>query len=239
MLAVGFSEFIIGFLETRISNKIMKKKEIIKKVKDYIKKALGSEPTGHDWWHSWRVWKMSKKIAKKEGGDLFIIELAALLHDIADWKFHGGNIKAGSEKVRTLLKELRVNNKTIKNICHIIDNISFKGAGVKNRIKTKEGKIVQDADRLDVIGAIGIARTFAYGGYKRREIYNPNIKPKLHKSFKEYKNNKGTSINHFYEKILLLKNRLNTKTAMEIAQKRHRFLEEYLKQFFKEWEVKL
>ena len=217
----------------------MNKIKIIQKVKDYIKNNLGSEPTGHDWWHSWRVWKMAKEIAKKEGGDLFVIELAALLHDIADWKFYGGNIKIGSEKAKNLLKKLRVDDKTIKHICHIIDNISFKGAKVKNRMKTKEGKIVQDADRLDVIGAIGIARTFAYGGYRRREIYNPNIKPKLHKSFKEYKNNKGTSINHFYEKILLLKNRLNTKTAMEIAQKRHRFLEEYLKQFFKEWEVKL
>jgi len=217
----------------------MNKIKIIQKVKDYIKNNLGSEPTGHDWWHSWRVWKMAKEIAKKEGGDLFVIELAALLHDIADWKFYGGNIKIGSEKAKNLLKKLRVDDKTIKHICHIIDNISFKGAKVKNRMKTKEGKIVQDADRLDVIGAIGIARTFAYGAYKGREIYNPDIKPKLHKSFKEYKNSKGTSINHFYEKLLLFKNRLNTKTAKKIAQKRHEFLKSYLKQFFKEWEVKL
>lgn len=188
---------------------------------------------------SWRVWKISKEIAKKEGGDLFVIELAVLLHDIADWKFYGGNIKIGSEKAKSLLKKLRVDDKTIKHIRHIIDNISFKGAKVKNRIKTKEGKIVQDADRLDAIGAIGIARTFACGAYKGREIYNPDIKPKLHKSFKEYKSSKSTSINHFYEKLLLLKNRLNTKTAKKIAQKRHEFLEGYLRQFFKEWEVKL
>lgn len=182
---------------------------------------------------------MAKKIAKREGGDLFIIELAALLHDIADWKFYNGDTKAGSKKAKTLLKNLGVDDKTIKYICHIIDNISFKGAGVKNKIKTREGKIVQDADRLDVIGAIGIARTFAYGGHKGREIYNPEIKPKLHKSFKAYKDAKTTSINHFFEKLLLLKNRLNTKTARKIAEKRHKFLENYLKQFFKEWKVEI
>lgn len=217
----------------------MNRNKIIEEVKKYLKKTFKGEATGHDWWHAWRVWKMSKEIAQKEGGNLFIIELAALLHDIADWKFHDGNIKAGSEKAKTLLKKLGVDDKSIKHICHIIDNVSFKGAGVKNEIKTKEGMIVQDADRLDVIGAIGIARTFAYGGFKGREIYNPEIKPKLHKSFEEYKDSKSTSINHFYEKLLLLKDRLNTKTAKKITQKRHKFLENYLKQFFEEWAVKL
>lgn len=217
----------------------MNKEKVIQKVKDYVRETLGNEPTGHDWWHSWRVWKMAKEIAEKEGGDLFIIELAALLHDIADWKFHGGNIRAGSEKAKTLLKNLGVDDKSVKHISRIIDNVSFKGAGVKNRIKTKEGMIVQDADRLDVIGAIGIARTFAYGGFKGREIYNPAIKSRFHRSFKEYREEKSTSINHFYEKVLLLKDRLNTKTAKKIAQKRHEFLERYLKQFFKEWEVEL
>lgn len=217
----------------------MQKEKIIQKVQEHVRKTLGDESTGHDWWHAWRVWIMSKKIAKKEGGDLFVIEITALLHDIADWKFYGGNIKAGSKKAKILLKRLGVDDNTIKHICHIIDNISFKGAGVKNQMKTKEGKIVQDADRLDAIGAIGIARVFAYGGFKGKEIYNPNIKPKLHKSFKGYKANKGTSINHFYEKLLLLRERLNTKTAQQIAQKRHKFLEDYLKQFFKEWKAEV
>jgi uncharacterized protein len=217
----------------------MSKQKIIKKTEKFVKDELYGEGTGHDWWHTYRVWKMSKNIAKKEGGDLFIIELAALLHDIADWKFNKGNIKASSKKTRNLLKDLKVDDKDIKHICHIIDNVSFKGKGVKNKIKTKEGMVVQDADRLDAIGAIGIARTFAYGGFRRREIYNPDIKPELHKSFKEYKNSKTTSINHFYEKLLLLKDRLNTKTAQKIAQKRHKFLENYLKQFMKEWTVKL
>jgi len=217
----------------------MDKNKIIQKVKIYTQKTLKAEPTGHDWWHAWRVWKMSKEIAKKEGGDIFIIELAALLHDIADWKFHKGSTKKGANKAAGLLKKLGVRDNDIKHICHIINEISFKGAGVKNKIKTKEGKIVQDADRLDVLGAIGIARVFAYGGFKKREIFNPDIKPKLHKSFREYRSNKNTSINHFYEKLLILKNRLNTKTAKKIAQSRHKFLENYLKEFFKEWEVKL
>ena len=217
----------------------MNKKQIINEVKNYIRKNFQGESTGHDWWHAFRVWQTAKKIARKEGGDLFIIELAALLHDIADWKFYNGNTKAGSEKAKILLKKLKVDSGVIKEICHIIDNVSFKGAGVKNGIKTKEGKIVQDADRLDVIGAIGIARTFAYGGYKGREIYNPNIKPMFHKSFKTFKDGKSTSINHFYEKLLLLKDRLNTKTAKKIARERHKFLESYLKQFFKEWKLEI
>ena len=216
----------------------MDKNRVIKKVKNYLQKNFKGEATGHDWWHFLRVYEMAKKIAKKEGGDLFIIELAALLHDIADWKFHGGSTKIGSKKAELLLKEMGLNREVIKEVYHIVDNVSFKGAGVKNKIKTLEGKIVQDADRLDVIGAIGIARVFAYGGHEGREIYNPAVKSKMHKSFKDYKSNQSSSINHFYEKLLLLKNRLNTKTAKKIAGPRHKFLEKYLKQFFKEWEVK-
>lgn len=217
----------------------MNKNKIIEEVKKYLEENFKNESTGHDFWHFIRVWKVAKYIAEKEGGDSFTIELGALLHDIADWKFHGGNTKTGSEKGKILLKELGVDAKTTKHVCHIIGNVSFKGAGVKNKIKTKEGMIVQDADRLDVIGAIGIARVFAYGGSTGREIYNPDIKPKLHKSFKEYKNSKTTAINHFYEKVLLLKDRLNTKTAKKIAKKRNKFMKDYLKQFFKEWNLKL
>jgi len=164
----------------------MNKKRVIKEVKNYVKKKLLGESTGHDWWHSFRVWKLSKKIAEKEGGDMFVIELAALLHDIADWKFYDG-IKIGSKETKKLFKKLSVDENIIKHVCDIIENISFKGAEVKNKIKTKEGMITQDADRLDVLGAIGIARIFAYGGFAGREIYNPNIKPKIHKTFREYK----------------------------------------------------
>lgn len=214
-------------------------KEIIEEVKKYVEEKLSGEGTGHDWWHALRVCEMSKKIAKKEGGDLFVIQLAALLHDIADWKFSKGNVNIGVEEAKKLLKELSVDQSVIDNVCHIIKHISFKGAGSKNEIKTKEGKIVQDADRIDVIGAIGIARVFAYGGFVRREIFNPKIKPKFHKTFQEYKKNKSSSINHFYEKVLLLEHKMNTKTGKNIAGSRHKFTQNYLKQFFSEWSGKV
>jgi len=214
----------------------MDKRKIIKEVENYVKKELAGDSTGHDWWHIRRVRQMAKVVAEKEGGDLFVIELAALLHDIADWKFNDGDEKAGSKKTKDLLEGLGINEEIIKQVGEIVDNVSFKGAGVENKIKTKEGMIVQDADRLDVIGAIGAARIFAYGGSVGREIYDPNIKPKFHKTFEDYKKNKSSSINHFYEKVLLLKDRLNTKTARKIAVQRHKFLEKYLEQFFKEWE---
>ena len=181
---------------------------------------------------------MAKKIAKKEGGDLFVIELGALLHDIGDWKFNE-DLRAGSRKSRKLLEKLNVDEPTIDNVCDIVDNVSFKGANHKNGIKTLEGKIVQDADRLDAMGAIGIARTFSYGGSVKRPIYVPEIKPKLHGTLEVNKKaHYSSGINHFYEKLLLLKGRLNTKTAKKIAAPRHKFLEMYLKQFFNEWEVK-
>ena len=216
----------------------MDKNKIIKQVSDYIKKEFDGDPGGHDWWHIYRVWKMAKKISKKEGGDLFVIELGALLHDIGDWKFHKDEY-AGSKNSRKLLRKLKVDEQIIEHVCDIVDNVSFKGAGVKNEIKTLEGKIVQDADRLDAIGAICIARIFAYGGNTGRVIYDPGTRPKLHNSFGAYKKNKSSGINHFYEKILLLKDRLNTKTARNIAEPRHKFIEAYLKQFFREWEVKI
>jgi len=217
----------------------MNKKEIIRETEKYLEKRLQGEGTGHDFWHVLRVAEMAKKIARKEGGDLFLVELAALLHEIADWKFAKKGKQTAAEKIDRLLQELKVNPEVINKVIEIENNISFKGAGVKDKMKSLEGKIVQDADRLDVLGAIGIARAFAYGGYLQREIYNPKIKPKLHKTFAEYKKSEGTSINHFYEKILLVRDRLNTKTAKIIADKRQKFTEKYLEQFFKEWKGKL
>jgi len=217
----------------------MQKGKIIKEVQSYIKKEFGGDSTGHDWWHIFRVWKMAKEIAKKEGGDLFVIELGALLHDIADWKFNDDE-KAGSKKAKPLLEKLGVDQETVKHVCGIIDNVSFKGANVENGIKTLEGKVVQDADRLDAMGAIGLARAFAYGAKANRELYNPKIKPMLNRSLKNYKKAYfSTTINHFYEKLLLIKDRLNTKTAKKIAQPRHKFLENYLDEFFKEWNVEI
>lgn len=152
---------------------------------------------------------------------------------------NGGTNEVGIKKAKILLKSFDVDEEIINQVCYIIDNISFKGAKVKNSMTTKEGKIVQDADKLDAIGAIGIARAFAYGGKAGREIYNPDIKPEIHSSFEEYKNSKGTSVNHFYEKLLLLKDKMNTKTGKKLAMKRHKIMQDYLKEFFKEWEVKV
>jgi len=191
----------------------LNKKQIIQQTAEYIRERLTGESSGHDWWHVYRVWKNAIHIGKQEQVDLFVVELAALLHDIADWKFHDGNEAIGPQLAREWLEKLSVGENVISQVCQIIQDISFKGAGVKTPMKTTEGMVVQDADRLDAIGAIGIARTFAYGGSKGREMYNPEIKPESHDSFQQYKNNQGTTINHFYEKLLLLKDLMNTDTA--------------------------
>ncbi len=207
--------------------------EAISLTDNYVRSLFENDFTGHDWWHVNRVRNMALKIAEKEGGDRFIIELAALLHDVDDWKI---NTNGNSSKTVNWLKNIKIPDYVSKRILDVIEQVSFKGAGVKNEADSIEAKIVQDADRLDAIGAIGIARTFAYGGSKQRPIYLPEIKPELHDNFESYKKTTAPTINHFYEKLLLLKNRLNTKTAIEIAKNRHTFMETFLEQFFKEWE---
>ena len=221
----------------RISN--MDKDQIIIQTTEYIKTRLMGEGSGHDWWHVCRVWKNAIHIGKQESVDLFVVELAALLHDVADWKFHDGNVEIGPQVAKEWLERLGVTEEIVSHVCQIIKDISFKGAGVVTAMKTSEGMVVQDADRLDALGAIGIARTFAYGGSKNREMYNPDMKPEMHASFEQYKNSQGTSINHFYEKLLLLKELMNTATAKHIAEKRHAAMEDYLQQFFHEWEGKV
>lgn len=207
---------------------------IIDKTRQYVEDLFTGEGSGHDWWHVYRVWTLAKKIADAEGADRTIVELAALLHDVADWKLDLPCNDNGLEKVRLLL-EKDVDPSTLREIFDIIANLSFKGSGVPTPMQTLSGKIVQDADRLDAIGAVGIARTFAYGGNKGRLIYHPEQTPVIHNSFEEYKRNDGHTINHFYEKLLLLKDRMNTKTAKQIAQQRHIVMEQYLNQFFREW----
>lgn len=214
----------------------MKKSEIIKKTAEYARKILEGEGSGHDWWHAYRVWQMAKKIGKTEKVDMFVVELAALLHDIADYKFHGGDTEIGPRKAGEWLKSLGVDLEIIEHVKEIIRDANFKGAGVKDNMKSIEGRIVQDADRLDAIGAIGIARTFSYGGFKKSPMYDPSVKPIMYNSFEEYKNNTPPTISHFYEKLLLLKGRMNTKMAKNIASKRHEFMEEYLERFYKEWD---
>lgn len=213
----------------------MKKEEIIKKTKKFVKSKLYKEGSGHDWWHTLRVCRLAKKIGKKEGGDLFIIEMAALLHDISDWKFQDDHDKsAGANIAKKWLEKFNLESKTISRIFKIIKEISFKGTGVKNKLKTLEGKVVQDTDRLDAIGAIGIARCFTYGGSIGRQIHNPNKKPFSEK----YSKTGSSSVNHFYEKLLLLKDRMNTETGKVIAEKRHQFMKDYLEEFLEEWRGK-
>lgn len=213
----------------------MNKKVILKQTEEYVKDKLSGEGSGHDWWHIYRVWQNAKHIGQYEQADMFVVELAALLHDIADWKFNDGDDSVGPKLAREWLTKLQVEENIIAHVCQIIKDLSFKGAGVKSKIHTIEGMVVQDADRLDALGAIGIARAFAYGGHKNREMYNPNVKAEQHNSFEEYKNSHGTTINHFYEKLLLLKNLMNTTTAKKIAESRHAFMEEYLERFYDEW----
>ncbi len=215
----------------------MTKKEIIRKTATYVKGVLGREGTGHDWWHIERVVRNAKKIAKKEGGDLFVIELAALLHDIADWKFHGGDTSVGPMKAREWLEKLKAEENIVSHVTDIVRDISFRGGTNRAKMKTLEGKIVQDADRLDAMGAIGVARVFATGARLGRQIYDPRVKPKEYKSFNKFRKDftRNTSINHFYEKLLFLKGRMNTKTGRRVAEERHKFMEQFLKQFYKEW----
>lgn len=209
---------------------------IAAETEDYVRKVFLDEGTGHDWWHIARVRNLALKIAEVEGGNLFIIEMAALLHDLDDWKL---TKKAHQQTVHQFLTTVNLAQKEVLKITEIIDQVSFKGASVYNNTTSKEADVVQDADRLDAIGAIGIARAFAYGGSKGRLIYDPKTKPEKHSDFESYKKGTAPTINHFYEKLLLLKDRLNTDTAKKIARKRHQFIENFLEQFFDEWENKL
>ena len=201
----------------------------------YVRKELQDGEKGHDWWHVERVWRTSCLIAKTEPVDLFVVELAALLHDIADAKFHAGDEEIGPLKAETLLKSLQVDPVVVKHVVQIVRNISFKGGNNIPGFSSPELQVVQDADRLDALGAIGIARAFHYGGYKNRPLYNPDIKPNLKMTREEYKNSEAPTINHFYEKLLLLKDRMNTPTARSLAVCRHTFMEQFLEEFEREW----
>lgn len=217
----------------------MNKQAIIEKTAQHMQQKFSGEGSGHDWWHMYRVWQLARTIASKESvADMFTVELGALLHDIADWKFHDGDEEAGPRAARAWLESVGVDEDRICQIEDIIRTVSFKGAGVPSNMSTIEGKIIHDADKLDAIGAIGIARAFAYGGSKERELYNPDVKPQEHNSFDSYKKGGGHTINHFYEKLLLLKDRMYTDTARKIAEQRHEYMQAYLNEFYAEWEGK-
>lgn len=203
-----------------------------------IKDLLGDDGAGHDWWHICRVVNSAKQINKEENADVFIVELAAWLHDIADHKYHGGDSDVGPREARRWMESQDLPEDIIAKVELIVKEISFKGAYVETSMSSIEGKIVQDADRLDAIGAIGIARTFAYGGSRDRLMYDPECKPQLHQDFDSYKNSTAPTINHFYEKLLLLKDRMNTATAKKMAEHRHQVMIDYLDEFYQEWDGK-
>lgn len=217
----------------------MENQEIIDKTVDFVKETLKDAEWGHDRRHIYRVRKTAKHIAKTEKVDILIVELWALLHDIADAKFHDGDDSVGPRKAKEFLESLEIDQEIVDHVEKIVKNVSFKGGNHQQEFKSAELDVVQDADRLDALGAIGIARTFHYNGHKNREIYNPNIKPNLNMTKEEYYKSEAPAINHFYEKLLLLKDRMNTETGKKIAENRHLYMENYLEEFYKEREGEL
>jgi uncharacterized protein len=207
---------------------------LITETTNFVRNTLKDAEGGHDWWHIHRVWNNAKLIAETEDANLLVVELAALLHDIADSKFHNGDEEIGPATAGEFLRSINVGDEIIEHVQQIIRHISFKAGFDKAVFHSIELDVVQDADRLDAIGAIGIARAFSYGGFKGREIYNPEIKPDLNMTKAAYKNSTAPTINHFYEKLLLLKDKMNTETGKKLAQQRHAFMETYLKQFYSE-----
>lgn len=216
----------------------MSESEIIENTKVFVKNKLLNAEGGHDWFHIERVFKNAELIAKKEDANRFIISLGALLHDIADYKFHNGDETVGPAIAKEFLKSQGVDEVVIQHVVSIIENISFKGGNNSTEFRSIELDIVQDADRLDAMGAIGIARTFNYGGFKGRPLYDPSVKPKLDMTKEEYKYSTAPTLNHFYEKLLLLKDRMNTSTGRKIAEERHNFMLVFLDQFYAEWNGK-
>lgn len=203
---------------------------------EFVKNELAQAEGGHDWWHIYRVWKTAQTIAQSEAVDCFVVELAALLHDIADPKFHDGNEEKAPQIARNFLQPQNIDTAIIDHVVNIIQNMSFKNTFDDPGFNSPEMAVVQDADRLDAIGAIGIARAFNYGGFKNRALYDPAEAPKLNMSKEEYKKGQSPTINHFYEKLLLLKSKMNTQSGKALAEERHRFMETFLAQFYREWE---
>ncbi|TPN83961.1 HD domain-containing protein [Aquimarina algicola] len=216
----------------------MKDDQIIAYTIDFVKDTLKGAEGGHDWFHIYRVYKNAQLISENEEVDTLVVSLGALLHDIADSKFHNGDETVGPRIAQEFLKQLDLENTIIDHVVKIIENISFKGGNVAQEFTSPELDVVQDADRLDAIGAVGIARCFNYGGFKNRALYDPEIKPNLSMTKEEYKKSTSPTINHFYEKLLLLKDRMNTKTGKALAIERHEFMRQFLEQFYKEWEGK-
>jgi uncharacterized protein len=211
--------------------------EVLARTEAFVRGRLEGDGSGHDWWHVDRVRRTALRLARDEGADPYVVELAALLHDVADHKFHGGDETAGPRAAREWLGGLGVDAAVTEHVAGIIAALSYKGAGVPTPMATPEGAVVQDADRLDAMGAIGIARAFAYGGSRGRAMYEPDAPPEMHDSFEAYKTSQGHTLNHFHEKLLLLRDRMNTRAARAVAEERHRYMEEFVARFLAEWEA--
>ena len=223
-------------METTTSDPSAPAATVIAACEAYVRGAMARDASGHDWWHVERVRRVALRLAAEEGADPYVVELAALLHDVADHKLHGGDETAGPRAARAWLEAHGVGGETTAHVADIIARLSYKGAGVPTPMPTVEGRVVQDADRLDAIGAIGVARAFAFGGTRGRPLHDPEAVPELHDSFERYKRSAGPTTAHFHEKLLLLRDRINTPSARRIAEGRHRFLEEFLERFLREWD---
>ena len=212
------------------------RRTVVDRTRAFVRERCDGEPSGHDWWHIERVCRTAVALAREEDADLYVVELAALLHDVADWKFHGGDEEIGPRTAESWLLSLGVDGGAVAHVCEIVRSVSFKGAGVPTPMRTREGAVVQDADRLDALGAIGIARAFAYGGFRGDPLHDPEAEAFLAESAATYKAHRGATINHFAEKLLLLAERMNTESGRRLARERHAFMEQYLERFHAEWE---
>lgn len=217
----------------------MQKKNLLDQLTEVVEQKFRNESADHDWYHIQRVVKLAEEIQSKEGGDLLVIRVAALLHDISDHKLNGGVKNDCARVSKEILTHLNADEALIRKVCEIVDRVSFKGAGVADETGSIELDIVRDADRLDAIGAIGIARAFHFGGKNNRSLYEPDLNPSLHSSFEDYSSDKSHTINHFYEKLLLVKDRLKTPAAQKIGAERHQLMEDFVSNFLKEWNVKV
>jgi uncharacterized protein len=209
--------------------------ELLARTEAFVRERMEGDGTGHDWWHVHRVRCMALRLAREEGADPFVVELAALLHDVWDHKLHDGDDSVAPREIRGWLRAADTDEATVSHVCEIVAGVSFKGAGVATPMRTPEGAVVQDADRLDAMGAVGIARAFAFGGSRGRPIHDPDTAPELHPTFAAYRAGAGATTAHFHEKLLLLRDRMNTAAARRLAEERHLFMEEFLRRFHEEW----
>lgn len=223
-------------VHSNIKNIILMSLSLVQKTTEFAKTTLQGAEAGHDWAHTERVLRNARLILEAESADGDVVALAAILHDIADAKFHNGNEELGPKLAGEFLKQQGLDDKRTEHVCNIIRHMSFKGGNENSAWTSLEMEIVQDADRLDAIGAIGIARAFQYGGFKNRSLYNPEIAPNLTMSKAAYRKSDAPTLNHFYEKLFLLKDRMNTSTGKKMALDRHLFMEEFVNQFLAEWE---